>query len=250
MRPRATAGGAPRRSCWAARSSATAVRDRASPRVRAMASVHACRRRRIAGVERRDLGEVEGVVPSQRPDPAKAAHVDRGAGRAVGERRFRCHRLVLSQSPANHVKTTLVGHHEAISLQCERPAYAKASARSRRSASRGGGSAPTKRRARERVRESEGRSPSVKIRRISCVRGFRVRENHAKFCSRVVRVVRGFAPVRSTVTDQRRLDRFCASSGVWPLPGAASNRCRRAWPRFQNLRAHARSARRGQSLPS
>jgi hypothetical protein len=31
----------------------------------------------------------------------------------------------------------------------------------RRSASRGGGSAPSKRRARERVGESEGRSPSV-----------------------------------------------------------------------------------------
>ena len=42
----------------------------------------------------------------------------------------------------------------------ERPAFAKASARSRRSASRGGGSEPTKRLARERVEESEGRCPS------------------------------------------------------------------------------------------
>ena len=66
-------------------------------------------RRRVAGIERRDLGEVEGVVSGERPDPAKTAHVDRGAGRAVGERRFRCHRLVLSQSPANHVKTTTGG---------------------------------------------------------------------------------------------------------------------------------------------
>ena len=56
----------------------------------------------------------------------------------------------------------------------ERPAFAKASARSRRSASRGGGSAPAQRRAtlrqaqgraersrraRERAGESEGRSP-------------------------------------------------------------------------------------------
>ena len=46
-------------------------------------------RRRIAGVERRDLGEIEGVVPGQRPDPAETAHVDRCAGRTVGERRFR-----------------------------------------------------------------------------------------------------------------------------------------------------------------
>ena len=46
-------------------------------------------RRRIAGVERCDLGEIEGVVPGERPDPAEAAHVDRCAGRAVGERRFR-----------------------------------------------------------------------------------------------------------------------------------------------------------------
>ena len=63
--------------------------------------------RRIAGVERRDLGEVERVVAGERPDPAKTAHVDRSAGRAVGERRFRWHRLVLSQSPAKHVKTTI-----------------------------------------------------------------------------------------------------------------------------------------------
>src|SRR4051794_36700593 len=42
----------------------------------------------------------------------------------------------------------------------ERPAYAKAPARSRRSASREGGSEPAKRLARERVGESEGRSPS------------------------------------------------------------------------------------------
>ena len=46
----------------------------------------------------------------------------------------------------------------------ERPAYAKASARSRRSASRGGGSEPAQRRARARVGESEGRSPA-RIRR-------------------------------------------------------------------------------------
>jgi hypothetical protein len=44
----------------------------------------------------------------------------------------------------------------------DRPAFAKAPARSRRSASRGGGSAPAKRRARARVGESEGRSPSGK----------------------------------------------------------------------------------------
>ena len=67
--------------------------------------------------------------------------------------------------------------------------------------------------------------------------------------------VRGFDPAsasramaRSTVTDQRRLDRIRAPSGVWPLPGAASNRCRRTWSRFSNLRAHPRSTRRRQSL--
>ena len=63
--------------------------------------------RRVAGVERRDLGEVKRVVAGERPDPAKTAHVDRSAGRAVGERRFRLHRLVLSQSPAKHVKATI-----------------------------------------------------------------------------------------------------------------------------------------------
>ena len=56
--------------------------------------------------------------------------------------------------------------------------------------------------------------------------------------------------LRSTVTDQRRPDRLRATSGVWPLPGAASNRCRRARPRVSNLRAHARSARRRQGLPA
>ena len=55
-------------------------RDRVGPRLM---------RRRISGVERRDLGEVECVVARERPDPAEAAHVDRSAGRAVGERRFR-----------------------------------------------------------------------------------------------------------------------------------------------------------------
>jgi len=45
----------------------------------------------------------------------------------------------------------------------ERPAFAKASARSRRSAARGGGNEPAKRRVRERVGESEGRSPSDEI---------------------------------------------------------------------------------------
>src|SRR5262245_33895740 len=44
----------------------------------------------------------------------------------------------------------------------ERPASAKASARSRRSASREGGSGPAERPARERVGESEGQSPSDK----------------------------------------------------------------------------------------
>ena len=41
----------------------------------------------------------------------------------------------------------------------ERPAYAKASARSRHGASRGGGSAPAQRRPKERAGESEGRKP-------------------------------------------------------------------------------------------
>jgi hypothetical protein len=46
-------------------------------------------RRRVARIERRDLREIERVLPSQGPNPRKPAHVDRSAGRSVGERRFR-----------------------------------------------------------------------------------------------------------------------------------------------------------------
>src|SRR5437762_4558686 len=57
-----------------------------------------------------------------------------------------------------------ISERAAASEPRERPAFARsASARSRRSFS-GGASAPAKRRARERVGESEGRSPSAKTR--------------------------------------------------------------------------------------
>ena len=64
-------------------------------------------RRRVASVERGDLGKFECVVAGERPDPVEAPHVDRSAGRAVDEGRIRCHRFVLSQSAVKHVKATI-----------------------------------------------------------------------------------------------------------------------------------------------
>ena len=64
-------------------------------------------RRRVAGVERGNLREVEGVIAGEPPNPVETPDVNGGQGRSVGERRFRSHGLVLSQSAVKHVKATI-----------------------------------------------------------------------------------------------------------------------------------------------